>query len=759
MSRYIAKAAHRGANLIVSEAEQMLQAALEEFGPDRPVAFTNTAYHLPVILGFTGMEVDNLGQLQAALGHAKSLLNEAPGDSLWLPYLGETLDSGAATLLAMEAIEAVRFARGEQPEPVPGLSLTGTSFTSPDSNGGDGGGYANGPIDDIQLRAWGIQLVDGRMPGFAAIIGAARSNEAAVSIVRELQKRNILVFLSGNVNGRSIIHQLMEEGVEMGYDTYIVPFGTDTMSAIYALGFATRSALTFGGMSGGQIRNILLYNKYRVFAFALALGEVDDLKYAAAAGAINYGFPVIADTVIPQILPTGVTRYEHVVSMPFDDIEGDTDTEKARRLVQRCIEVRGVKLKITEVPIPVPYGSAFEGERVRRADMRLEFGGQKAQAFEYLRMVGLDQVEDGRIQVVGPGIDEVPDGGAMNLGIVVEVAGRKMQEDFEPVLERQIHYFVNGASGIQHIGQRDITWIRFSKGATDKGFELKNLGDILYARFHGEFGAIVDKVQVTLYTDPAQFEEWLGRAREAYQSRNVRLAGMVDSSVDEFYSCTLCQSFAPNHVCVISPERLGLCGAYNWLDCKASNQINPTGPNQPIPKGICVDPDNGVWQGANEFVYQNSHQVVERVSLYSIMQDPMTACGCFECIVMVIPEANGVMVVSREDPSMTPSGMTFSTLAGVAGGGLQTPGVMGVGKYYLLSRKFISAEGGFKRVVWMSENLKAMMADDFKAVCEREGDPDLLDKIADASSATTVEELVPFLEESAHPALMMDPIF
>jgi acetyl-CoA synthase len=758
MSRYIATAAIRGATAIVAEAEQMVASAIADLGADRPVAFINTAYHLPVILGFTGMEVDNLGQLQKAVTYAKSLLNAVPGDSLWLPYLGETLDAGAATLLAAETIEAVRFARGEQPDKIPGLQLTGTSFAG-NGNGGGGGGYANGPIDDIQLRAWGIQLVDGRMPGFAAIVGAARSNEAAVSIVRELQKRNILVFLSGNVNGRSIIHQLMEEGVEMGYDTYIIPFGTDTISAIYALGFATRSALTFGGMSGGQIRNILLYNKFRVFAFVLALGEVDDLKYAAAAGAINYGFPVIADTVIPQILPTGVTAYEHVVSMPFDDIEGANDTERARRLVQRAIEVRGVKIKVTDVPIPVPYGSAFEGERVRKADMRVEFGGSKSQAFEYLRMTPLDEVEDGKIELVGPDIDEVPDGGAMNLGIVVKVAGRKMQEDFEPVLERQIHYFVNGASGIQHVGQRDITWIRFSKGAVDKGFRLKNIGDILYARLHAEFGAIVDKVQVTLYTEPTQFEQWLTRAREAYQSRNVRLAGLADQSVEEFYSCTLCQSFAPDHVCVISPERLGLCGAYNWLDCKASNQINPTGPNQPIFKGASVDPRLGVWEGTNAFAYQNSHQAVERVALYSIMEDPMTACGCFECIVMVIPEANGVMVVSREDPNMTPAGMTFSTLAGVAGGGLQTPGMMGVGKFYLLSRKFISAEGGFKRVVWMSSNLKQIMADDFKVVCEREGDPDLLDRIADATTVTTVEELLPFLEEHQHPALTMDPLF
>ena len=137
----------------------------------------------------------------------------------------------------------------------------------------------------------------------------------------------------------------------------------------------------------------------------------------------------------------------------------------------------------------------------------------------------------------------------------------------------------------------------------------------------------------------------------------------------------------------------------------------------------------------------------------------MTACGCFECIAMVIPEANGIMVVSREDPSMTPAGMTFSTLAGLAGGGLQTPGIMGVGKFYMLSPKFISADGGFKRVVWMSSFLKESMAGELAEVAEREGDPDLIDKIADERIATSVEDLLAFLEERNHPALAMPPIF
>ncbi len=764
MSKYIATRATRGANALVTEAEIMLNKALKEKGADTPVSFPNTAYYLPTILGMTGKAVEKLGDLQPVLKYARDLLHPIPAFSKWTPYLGETLDSGMATLLAAEAIEAIRFVYGLQPEPMPGFKLAGgTSFTSPDANSkeGEGGtdGHLNGPIDDIQLRSWGIQLVDGRMPGFAAIVGCAKSNEVAVKIVRELQRRNILCFLSGNVNGRSIIHQLIEEGVELGYDTYTVPFGTDTISAIYALGFATRSALTFGGLKPGQSREILLYNKDRVFAFVLALGEVDDLKYAAAAGAINFGFPVIADTVIPEILPTGVTTYEHVVSMPFNQIEGKDDLERAERLVQKCIEVRGVKVKVSHVDVPVPYGSAFEGEVVRKADLRVEFGGKYSRAFEYLYMAPLDEVTDGKIEVIGPDFSNVPPQGHMDLGIVIKVAGRQMQQDFEPVLERQVHYFINGASGIQHVGQRDIAWIRISNAAADKGFTLEHFGKILHARFHEDFGAIVDKVEVMIITDPALHTEWLEKARAAYDFRNKRLADLTDDKVEEFYSCTLCQSFAPNHVCVVSPERLGLCGAYNWLDCKASYNINPTGPNQPIKLGKLLDAKKGYWQGTNDYAKIGSHGVVQEVSMYSIMENPMTACGCFECIVMLIPEANGVMVVSREDTSMTPAGMTFSTLAGIAGGGMQTPGVMGVGKYYLISPKFISADGGFKRVVWMSSVLKETMKEEFQKVCEREGDPDLLDKIADERSVTTVEELLAWLEAHNHPAMAMEPMF
>jgi acetyl-CoA synthase len=601
-----------------------------------------------------------------------------------------------------------------------------------------------GAANDVIMRERGIEFVDGTAPGFAAIVGAAPTKEIAVQIARELQQKNLYVFMAGCTNGVQFAEQLAEAGVQLGWETRLVPFGRDVSAAIYALGFANRAALSFGGVKPGDFQANLRYNKDRVFAFVLALGEVTPEKYAAAAGAINYGFPVIADTDIPQILPTGVCTYEHVVS----NVPHAT-------MVERALEVRGCKVKITQVPIPVPYGAAFEGERIRKADVQVEFGGNRTTAFEFVTSVGLDQINDGDVEVIGPDIDQVPAGTALPLAIWVEVAGRKMQPDFEPILERQIHHLVNGAEGIWHMGQRDIVWTRVSKAGFTKGLRLRHYGDILHARLLSDYPAIVDKVKVTMVTDPKEVEKRVAVARKVYDERNRRLESMTDESVDIFYSCLLCQSFAPNHVCVITPERLGLCGAYNWLDGKAAYEIDETGPNQPIKKGECLDPVKGIWKGIDDFVYTTSHKAVTSFSAYSLMNNPMTSCGCFEVIVAYVPECNGVMVVNREFQGETPAGMTFSSLAGNVGGGQQTPGFMGCGKVFLTSKKFLFAEGGFKRLVWMPKELKTLLADDLKKRFAEQGAPDLLDQIADETVGADGATIKAFMEKNGHPALQL----
>jgi len=329
------------------------------------------------------------------------------------------------------------------------------------------------------------------------------------------------------------------------------------------------------------------------------------------------------------------------------------------------------------------------------------------------------------------------------------------------VLERQTHTLLNEAQGIWHMGQRNINWVRISKAAKEAGFRLEHLGSILHAMLHDQYSSIVDKVQVKIYSDEKQVLELQKQAEAAYEQRDDRLANMTDESVDTFYSCTLCQSFAPTHVCVITPERSGLCGAYSWLDGRAAYEITPTGPNQPISKGTVVDGELGQWQKVNEFIDSASQGKIEKMSAYSMIADPMTSCGCFECISALLPSTNGIMIVNREFSEMTPCGMKFSTLAGTVGGGNQVPGFIGHSKYYISSQKYISADGGLPRIVWMPSTLKEEIKDKLIQRANAMGldGEKFLSQIADETTATTEEEVLEFITQKGHSVVEMAPMF
>lgn len=733
MSKIIASAAIRGAHKIVGQAEQKWQQAMDKRGANEPVGFPNTAYYLPVIYGILGMKVEKLGDMEAVLKRCRAILPPLVKETHPLPYLAPALDAGMVTFFAEEIIEAIRYL--EQPD-----------FYTKQEDPTDSNIWL-GAADDIILRKRGIEFVDGTAPGFAAILGAAPSPEIAKKIAEELQQKNLYVFMSGEYNGQRFAEQLVEAGVQIGWPTRLVSFGPDTSATVFAMGFATRAAMSFGGIEPGEYRKILIYNKDRVFAFALPLGYVTDEWYANGAGAINWGFPVIADTPIPEVLPTGICTYEHVVAnIPHD------------RIVAKAVEVRGLKVTVAEIPIPVAFGAAFEGERVRGEDIYLECGGGRTHMVEWVTSKRMNEVEDGKIEVIGPEITDVPAGSRLPLAIAVQVAGRNMQEDYEPILERQIHHLINYAQGVMHIGQRDIAWLRVSKSAVEKGFKLYHIGALLHAKLHHDFGAIFDKLQVKIYTESAQVDEVLAQARVVHGIRDARIEGMTDETTDLYYSCTLCQSFAPSHVCVISPERTGLCGSYNWMDCKAASEINPTGPNQPVPKGKTIDAKLGQWQGVNDFVTKASRGKIDHYNFYSIVNDPMTTCGCCEAIAAVLPLSNGVMTVNREYTGETPCGMKFTTLAGTIGGGLSSPGFVGHGKYNITQRKFLNGDGGLLRIVWMPKMLKEAIGDRFKIRAAELGVPNLLDMVADETIGVTEEAILPFLQEKGHPALTMAPI-
>jgi acetyl-CoA synthase len=735
MSKLVAFAAIQGAYNIVSQVEGEYKKSLETFNADTKVGFPNTAYFLPVIYSLLGIKVEKLEDMKKVLEVVRKMLPPHIKGMNHLPYLGPLLDAGMAALFSFELREAMRYLNE------PDFYLHSEEIDE------EAGKIWLGAADDTVFRKRGVEFVDGSAPGFAAIVGAAPDPETAKLIVEEYQKRSLYIFLAAQQNNTSVAQQLLQAGVQIGWNTRIVPFGPYISSAIFALGFANRAAMAFGGVQPGDYKRMLLYNKNRIFAFVNALGEVGTDWAAAAAGCVNWGFPTIADTDIPEVLPTGICTYEHVVA---NVAHAD--------MVQKSVEVRGLKVQVATIDIPMSFGPAYEGERVRGQDLYCQMGGGKTQCTELVKMAEMNEIEDGKVVIVGPDVNEIKEGGASPLGIYVQIAGREFQTDFEPIIERQIHHLVNYIQGIMHIGQRDIAWIRLSKAAVEKGFSLKHIGVVLHAKFHQDFQKIVDKVQVTLYTKKEDVDKLTQRARGEYKTRDERVEKMTDESVETYYSCTLCQSFAPNHVCTVSPERTGLCGAYNWMDCKASFEINPTGPNQPIQKGECLDPKLGQWKGVNEFVQKASRGAVTHYNFYSLVHSPMTTCGCCECIAAMLPSCNGIMTVNRDYSGETPCGMKFTTLAGVMGGGASSPGFVGHSKFNITQGKFILGDGGIKRLVWMPKILKDEIRERLIKRGKEVGMPDLIDRIADETVGTTEEEIMAFLKEKNHPALSMEPI-
>ncbi len=697
-----------GSNAVAGLTEGAVNDAIAKYGADKEIAFPDTAYFFPTIYAATGVKVKTLGDLPACVGVLKSLITGQED-------LGQALNAGLATAVGAEIIEGLKYVEGGNPY-----------------EGESGIGFVPDPI----IRSLGVPLVTGDIPGVAVVLGKADNAADVVKVVKDYQSKGIMSFLVGDV-----IEQCAEGGVKMGLEFRVIPLGHDVTSVIHVVTVAIRAALIFGNVQPGDLSTLLTYTKERVPAFVNTFGAIDAVVVSAGAGAIALGFPVVVD----------IDLAENQVPGALESVCDHGET------VKKSLELRGIKIKTTELPISVAFAAAFEGEIIRKADMHNECWSGKNPTAELVVMRELSEIEDHKINIIGPDLDEAKE---LALATYVEVAGKKMQADFESVIERKFHAWFNYMEGVMHTGQRNQVRVRVSNAAFEAGLRLKDFAEVLYVMIMNEFDAVVDKCQVTIITDPDKagaFRDDLAMPR--YDARDDRLASMTDESVDRFYTCILCQSFAPAHCCVVTPERLGLCGAVSWLDAKATNELNPSGPCQPIFKEGCTDERTGRFDSVDQMVASATHGAVESVTLYSILEDPMTSCGCFECICGIEPMSNGFIVVNREYAGMTPAGMTFGELASCTGGGVQTPGYMGHGRHFISSKKFIAAEGGIERIVWMPKELKDDVAAKLnKTAQELYGIENFTDLVADETITTDCEELLNWLTEKGHPVLGMEPL-
>ena len=698
-----------GNDAVYGLTEAAIDSAIAQHGADHAVSFPGTAYSLPCYYGVTGVKVETLGQLKEALGVVKTLMTREN-------RLHDAFMSGVATALCAEFIEVLKYMDGAEPYAAP----------------------CYGHLPDAVVRSLGVPLVTGDIPGVPVILGTAPSADEAVALVKSYQAQGMLVTLVGG-----IIDQLEEKGYKTGAELRVIPLGKDVTSVIHVVSVAIRAALIFGNIQPGDAAGLMKYTFERVPAFVNAFAPLDDVIVACGAGAIALGFPVVSNET------------ENMFRVPKSLIQ-QLDISKWNAT---SLEARDIKIKITNIDIPVAFASAFEGEIIRRGDMQVEVDGSRVDCFELVQTREASDVEDHKIVVDGPEIDEIPVGSKISLSYTVEVAGKAMQPDFESVMERKIHSWINCIEGVMHTGQRDMIRIRISKADFEAGFKFKHLGEVLYAKVKSEFEAVVDKCQVNIVVDAEKNAKLRAAANEVFDKRDARLASMTDESVEQYYTCIMCQAFSPSHVCIVTPERLGLCGAVSWLDAKATKELDPAGPCQPILKEGCLDEKLGRYTTVDEAVNKYSHGALEHVTLYSLFQDPMTSCGCFECICGVEPVSMGVVITCREHAGTTPLGMTFSEMASMTGGGVQTPGFMGHGKHFIASHKFIAAEGGPGRIVWMPKMLKDQMRERLdKTALEMYGVENFTDMIADETVCTDdPEQLMNYLSEVGHPVLSMEP--
>ncbi|MEF2838274.1 MAG: acetyl-CoA decarbonylase/synthase complex subunit alpha/beta, partial [Oscillospiraceae bacterium] len=634
-----------GSNAVAGLTEGAVNDAIAKYGADKVISFPDTAYFFPTIYAATGVKVKTLGDLVPCVGVLKSLITNQED-------LGQALNAGLATAVGAEIIEGLKYVEGGNPYE----NETGIGF-----------------VPDPIIRSLGVPLVTGDIPGVAVVLGKADNAADVVNVVKDYQSKGIMTFMVGDV-----IEQCAEGGVKMGLEFRVIPLGHDVTSVIHVVTVAIRAALIFGNVKPGDLAGLLTYTKERVPAFVNTFGAIDAVVVSAGAGAIALGFPVVVD----------VDLGENQVPGALESVCDHAET------VKKSLELRSIKIKVKELPIPVAFAAAFEGEIIRKSDMHNEFWSSKNPTAELVLMRDMNEVEDHKITIIGPDLCDAKD---LALGTFVEVAGKKMQADFEAVIERKFHAWFNYMEGVMHTGQRNQVRVRVSNGAFEAGLNVRHFAEVLYVMIMDEFDAVVDKCQVTIITDAAEASKFRDElAMPRYAARDARLESLTDESVDRYYTCILCQSFAPAHVCVVTPERLGLCGAVSWLDAKATNELDPNGPCQPIFKEGCTDERTGRYQSVDKAVFDATHGAIETVTLYSILEDPMTSCGCFECICGIEPMSNGVIIVNREFGGMTPAGMTFGELASCTGGGVQTPGYMGHGRHFIASKKFCSAEGGIE---------------------------------------------------------------
>ena len=135
--------------------------------------------------------------------------------------------------------------------------------------------------------------------------------------------------------------------------------------------------------------------------------------------------------------------------------------------------------------LPIECSPRWASERVRKKDIWVELGGPKHdyKSFVMVEVVDLDEINPGRIEIVGPDLDEIDSGSSFPFGYYIKLAGKKLNKDYEGFFERWASDNHTRVEGVMYLNTRDTCWMRLHNRIKSKMNSFKYLPQAIMGIF------------------------------------------------------------------------------------------------------------------------------------------------------------------------------------------------------------------------------------------------------------------------------------
>jgi hypothetical protein len=538
------------------------------------------------------------------------------------------------------------------------------------------------PVRALESALVLLELVAGSRP---AMVAAVIDDRTFLSQAFATKRQNGWIALLGSADLGPL-----QEAVNARW-RFRFASGPDRWAGIHALlNMVVRHAFVYGKIAPGDSHALGHFVEEFSPALLVCRGEMDDLDLTLSLAAMKLGVPAVVPTDYPFVLGRQIRA---------DALDKVVDALVAFPNIHRLLDLPGVP--------PWPEYASVEHAREKFAPAAT--WGDTPDSFYLLRKGPVPETE---VTVTGQ------PGGPMGVLLTAEA---------EPLDALDRAYIEQSA--IEGVSMVPGALARLAEGhlivdlAADAALTPERLGEMLIVALRREF-AKIERLRVEIIFDPVRLAEIAPGVRREQAARRQEIAAATEESVAEFMTCVGCSPFAPDHVCVLTPQRPPQCGrAYAMIKAGAlysyddmSNihhralhaGINSFGV---CAKGRAIDPLAGEWSGVNEAVSRLSGGRTTRVQLHSLRQVPHTGCGCFRLIMFEtgVPRP-GVGIMARGYKGHAPDGRTWQDLH-YALAGKQTPGLAGGAPGYLFSERFLAAHGGWASVVWVSPAVATWMGD------------------------------------------------